>query len=66
MGYRHYVVVDGRNLFEPEQMRAHGFEYYSLGREDVTADPGSDVSAGRAQMTGVHKAAASAGDRVRT
>jgi UDPglucose 6-dehydrogenase len=29
------VVVDGRNLFPPEEMRARGFEYYSLGRGDA-------------------------------
>lgn len=26
------VVVDGRNVFDPERMRALGFEYYSIGR----------------------------------
>jgi UDPglucose 6-dehydrogenase len=26
------VVFDGRNLFTPEQMRQHGFTYYSIGR----------------------------------
>jgi len=26
------VVVDGRNVFEPERMRALGFEYFSIGR----------------------------------
>ncbi len=26
------VVVDGRNLFEPQKMRDLGFEYYSIGR----------------------------------
>ena len=30
------IVVDGRNLFEPAQMQAAGFEYYSLGHGDVT------------------------------
>ncbi len=30
------IVVDGRNLFEPAQMRAAGFEYYSLGRGEAT------------------------------
>lgn len=28
------VIVDGRNLFEPAEMRARGFEYRSLGRGD--------------------------------
>jgi UDPglucose 6-dehydrogenase len=26
------VVFDGRNLFSPEQMKEHGFTYYSIGR----------------------------------
>ncbi len=26
------VVFDGRNLYRPEQMRAHGFTYYGVGR----------------------------------
>jgi UDPglucose 6-dehydrogenase len=29
------VVIDGRNLFSPERMRALGFEYYSVGRRPV-------------------------------
>ena len=26
------VVIDGRNLYDPEQMRARGFAYYAVGR----------------------------------
>jgi UDPglucose 6-dehydrogenase len=26
------VVFDGRNIYNPETMRAHGFTYYSIGR----------------------------------
>ena len=26
------VIFDGRNLFSPEQMRAQGFTYFSMGR----------------------------------
>ena len=33
------LVIDGRNLFEPAQMRMHGFEYHSLGRGDAPAVP---------------------------
>jgi UDPglucose 6-dehydrogenase len=32
---RRPVVVDGRNLWEPERMRRLGFEYYSVGRKPV-------------------------------
>jgi UDPglucose 6-dehydrogenase len=28
----HPIVVDGRNLFDPHVMRAHGFVYYGTGR----------------------------------
>jgi UDPglucose 6-dehydrogenase len=28
------IIFDGRNLFAPEQMKAHGFSYYSIGRQD--------------------------------
>jgi len=27
------VVFDGRNIYKPEQMRSHGFTYYSMGRQ---------------------------------
>jgi UDPglucose 6-dehydrogenase len=33
---RYPIVVDGRNLFEPETMRTHGFIYLSVGRADVS------------------------------
>jgi UDPglucose 6-dehydrogenase len=26
------VIFDGRNIYNREQMRAHGFTYYSIGR----------------------------------
>jgi hypothetical protein len=26
------VIFDGRNLYNPEQIRAHGFTYVSIGR----------------------------------
>ncbi|OCB37937.1 UDP-glucose 6-dehydrogenase [Mycobacterium malmoense] len=29
---RQHVVFDGRNVFDPERLRAEGFEYYSMGR----------------------------------
>jgi len=28
-------VIDGRNLFSPQVMREHGFNYLSMGRPDV-------------------------------
>jgi UDPglucose 6-dehydrogenase len=32
------IVIDGRNLYNPEFMAAHGFTYYSVGRPAVTSD----------------------------
>lgn len=29
---RHPIVIDGRNLFDPETMQARGFTYFSVGR----------------------------------
>jgi UDPglucose 6-dehydrogenase len=26
------IIFDGRNLFTPDQMKQHGFSYYSIGR----------------------------------
>ena len=40
------IIIDGRNLFTPTQLEAAGFEYYSLGRGDVT--PRSDQQRGTA------------------
>ncbi len=34
------IIVDGRNLFDPVDMRAQGFEYYTLGRGDASLIPG--------------------------
>jgi UDPglucose 6-dehydrogenase len=35
---RQPVVFDGRNVYEPETMAEHGFEYYSIGRPRRGAD----------------------------
>ncbi|MGH7676967.1 MAG: UDP-glucose dehydrogenase family protein, partial [Gemmatimonadaceae bacterium] len=46
---RRRLIVDGRNLYTPERMRAAGFEYYSIGRgPDATsgnANPGQPATA---------------------
>jgi UDPglucose 6-dehydrogenase len=28
------LILDGRNLLSPSEMKSHGFEYYSVGRPD--------------------------------
>jgi UDPglucose 6-dehydrogenase len=34
---RRPIIFDGRNLYEPEQMREHGFTYHPIGRAVVRA-----------------------------
>jgi UDPglucose 6-dehydrogenase len=33
------VIIDGRNLFDPERMNDAGFEYYSIGRPSAAGEP---------------------------
>ena len=37
------IVIDGRNLYDPAVMAAHGFTYYSVGRPAALAE---DLPAG--------------------
>ena len=32
------IIIDGRNLYEPVVMSAHGFTYYSVGRAAASPD----------------------------
>jgi UDPglucose 6-dehydrogenase len=32
------LVFDGRNLYDPDTMRGHGFTYHSIGRATVRPD----------------------------
>ena len=32
------IIIDGRNLFDPEMMEYNGFEYYSIGRAPVKSE----------------------------
>ena len=34
---REPVIIDGRNLYDPERMRELGIRYYSIGRPVLTA-----------------------------
>jgi len=33
------IIIDGRNLYDPEVMSANGFTYYSVGRPAVSPEP---------------------------
>jgi UDPglucose 6-dehydrogenase len=33
---RYPIVIDGRNLYAPENMAAHGLSYFSVGRPDIS------------------------------
>lgn len=47
----HPVVVDGRNLFDPAEMKAAGFWYYPTGRQPVLQHPEpADASATPAEV----------------
>ena len=45
---RYPIVIDGRNLYNPEVMAAHGFSYYSVGRAPVVPE-GLPTQAGEAR-----------------
>jgi UDPglucose 6-dehydrogenase len=45
------VVIDGRNLYEPEMMTEHGFTYRGLGRGYNGASIAELASNGRAGTT---------------
>lgn len=33
------IIIDGRNLYHPDTMKAHGFTYYSVGRQTTVPEP---------------------------
>lgn len=38
------IIVDGRNLYDPDELRRHGFLYYAVGRGDSAALFASDAA----------------------
>jgi UDPglucose 6-dehydrogenase len=43
------IVIDGRNLYDPEVMGAQGFSYYSVGRPAVMAETQASSAAAPAR-----------------
>ena len=37
------VVFDGRNIFDPERLRARGITYYSIGRNQMQGDSAPEI-----------------------
>jgi UDPglucose 6-dehydrogenase len=50
------LMIDARNLFDPEQMRSRGFTYVSLGRPTVRAGTLAQGTASRAKKAALDKA----------
>lgn len=47
---RYPIIIDGRNLYQPEVMAANGFTYYSVGRQTATPET-SALAASAAKKT---------------
>jgi UDPglucose 6-dehydrogenase len=41
---RYPIVIDGRNLYSPEEMQKHGFIYLSMGRPDIVPQQEAEAS----------------------
>ena len=58
---RRAVVFDGRNLYDPDEMRRRGFEYHSVGRPPVVPAAVVPAAAGDAQARVAGRRAQSGG-----
>ena len=48
---KHPIVIDGRNLYSRAEMEAHGFSYFSVGRQEVVANVPASSGAGEREFS---------------
>jgi len=44
------IVIDGRNLYDPDAMATHGFFYYCVGRPEAAPRAEQPTKAARSKM----------------
>ena len=49
------IVIDGRNLYDPQVMAAHGLTYYSVGRQTTTPDNPVGVAVSKNAKSKAHE-----------
>jgi UDPglucose 6-dehydrogenase len=48
---KHPIVIDGRNLYSRAEMEAHGFSYFSVGRQEAAANVPASSPAGQREFS---------------
>ena len=57
---KHPIIIDGRNIYDPDAMRALGFIYHGIGRgsSNGTSHDAREAAAPVASSNGEHRIAA--------